>query len=262
MKIRRIDFSPDEFLVGTLSLTEEECGLYWRACALIYSVGGPVEVDHLRAVSKLHGRSFNVTIARLVETGKLYYKDGLLSQKRCEKEIENALKRSRKGSENISKRWRKQSENKATSAEINEVADEVVLLARLPSTINHQPSTNKEKETTPDGVSKKAAPRRSRIDPGWQVDERDIAYALGKGRDQEWIDRQSEMFRDHHLKSGSLFVDWHAAWRTWVQRSQQYERTNGQSKSSVTAATERWNRSTQVMLDTLAERERAAAACH
>src|SRR5690242_7600440 len=36
-KVRRIDFSPDEFLSGVHDLTLEQIGAYWMVCSLIYS---------------------------------------------------------------------------------------------------------------------------------------------------------------------------------------------------------------------------------
>jgi uncharacterized protein YdaU (DUF1376 family) len=44
-KVRRVDFSPDEWIAGTRELTMEERGAYWDVCALIYSRGGPIPDD-------------------------------------------------------------------------------------------------------------------------------------------------------------------------------------------------------------------------
>jgi uncharacterized protein YdaU (DUF1376 family) len=44
-KIRRIDYSPDEFLVGVAGMSAEEIGVYWVIVSLIYSSGGPIPVD-------------------------------------------------------------------------------------------------------------------------------------------------------------------------------------------------------------------------
>jgi hypothetical protein len=35
---------------------------------------------------------------------------------------------------------------------------------------------------------------------------------------------QLESFRDHHLKEGSRFVDWQAAWGTWIRNSERFAR--------------------------------------
>jgi uncharacterized protein YdaU (DUF1376 family) len=100
-KIWRIDFYADEWLAGTVGLTMEEEGLYVRACALIYSRGGPVTVDLLkRACRGEHGNRVNACLGRLVKLGKLDVSiDGVMS-KRCGNELEKARKRSEKQREN------------------------------------------------------------------------------------------------------------------------------------------------------------------
>ena len=45
MKIRRVNYSPDEFLAAISSLTVEEIGFYWVCCTLIYSKRGPIDAD-------------------------------------------------------------------------------------------------------------------------------------------------------------------------------------------------------------------------
>jgi hypothetical protein len=85
--------------------------------------------------------------------------------------------------------------------------------------------------------------RKSRISPDWQPDEQDYAYAIGKGYDLGWVAWEAERFRDHHLKNGSRFADWNAAWRTWVQRAADFSRdirsrpaAGGTQSSSILAA--------------------------
>lgn len=73
-KIRRVDFSPDEWLAGTRELTLEERGAYWDVCALMYSRGGPIPDDRkwLRQVLGADRvRTVHRLIERLVAIGKL-----------------------------------------------------------------------------------------------------------------------------------------------------------------------------------------------
>jgi hypothetical protein len=93
MKVRRIDFSPDEFLAGTIELSDAECGLYWRLCSLIYSRGRAVSRDELRAVSPSHGNTFNALLRRLIALGKVIPNDADLIVKRCANELETVGKR-------------------------------------------------------------------------------------------------------------------------------------------------------------------------
>jgi hypothetical protein len=49
------------------------------------------------------------------------------------------------------------------------------------------------------------------------------------------IERELSKFRDHHLRSDTMWSDWDAAWRTWIQRAGDFERgdngrTNGMGR--------------------------------
>jgi uncharacterized protein YdaU (DUF1376 family) len=115
MKVRRVDFYPDEWLAGTFGLTAAERGVYITLCALIYSHGGPIKADGLAKVCGLHGNAFRSIKSRLVELGKIFENAGEITVKRCEKELENA---------------RKRLENKKSRAEVNDL--------QATPTINHQ----------------------------------------------------------------------------------------------------------------------------
>jgi DNA-binding PadR family transcriptional regulator len=48
------------------------------------------------------------------------------------------------------------------------------------------------------------------------------------------IERELSKFRDHHLKTGAMWSDWDAAWRTWIQNSGEFERgQNGHQRQPV-----------------------------
>jgi uncharacterized protein YdaU (DUF1376 family) len=68
----------------------------------------------------------------------------------------------------------------------------------------------------------KPVKRKSAIRETWEPDERDRSYAKSRGMTDSEIAADAEKFRDHHLKKGSVFKDWNAAWRTWCQNRGQY----------------------------------------
>ncbi len=152
MKVRRIDFSPDEWIAGTVDLTLAERGVYITACSLIYSRGGSVSTIVLRAFCRDDLRIFKRALARLLELGKLDIKDGYLTQKRCVSELEKARKRSAIASENVSNRW-------SQSNQINAIDNTTVLQG---GKANHQPSTiNHQLESSPNGDSPVSPERRN-----------------------------------------------------------------------------------------------------
>lgn len=115
-KIRRVDFYPDDFIAGTVALSLVERGLFWTACAMIYSHGGPIEEADLRRLCPSHGRTFRIALDRLLALGKvLRQSDGKLDAKRCQSELKRAANRVANAYQNGSKGGR-------PSNEINAVA--------------------------------------------------------------------------------------------------------------------------------------------
>jgi hypothetical protein len=103
MKIRRVDFYPDDWLGGTAILTHEERSVYITVCACIYSRGGPVEIRHVRKFCPGHGfkRAFDGLIAK----GKITRNErGEVDQKRCATELLRASKRTENGLKSDSNR--------------------------------------------------------------------------------------------------------------------------------------------------------------
>jgi uncharacterized protein YdaU (DUF1376 family) len=95
-KVRRIDWSPDEYIGGTFGkLTVAEHGVYIIVLSLIYSNSGPIQNDvkHItRACADTHWRTVKAALAGLVAKGKLTVSpDGRwLTNGRAEIEINRA----------------------------------------------------------------------------------------------------------------------------------------------------------------------------
>jgi uncharacterized protein YdaU (DUF1376 family) len=139
MKIRRVDFSPDEWIAGCVGLDNAERGLYITACALIYSHGGPIEIEHLRASCRDHGGAFKRQLNRLQTLGKLTANGSQITNKRCENELENANKRSENARQNVARRWNN-----------NEVDDtKPIQPVKLRRNANHQPSSTNHQNNPP-----------------------------------------------------------------------------------------------------------------
>lgn len=101
-KIRRIDFSPDEWLSGTLTMKADERGCYITVCALIYSNGGPIpdsDRDLIHACNVTPERWAKIKNA-LIGAGKIVATGGMIGNRRCEIELEKARNRTEKAREN------------------------------------------------------------------------------------------------------------------------------------------------------------------
>lgn len=70
----------------------------------------------------------------------------------------------------------------------------------------------------------KASRKRTSLPSPFPLNETMRAFAASKGLDPPRIAREFEKFCDFHRSKGSLFVDWQAAWRTWVGNAVEYSR--------------------------------------
>jgi uncharacterized protein YdaU (DUF1376 family) len=251
MKVRRIDFYPDDWLAGTGMLTIDERGVYVTAVAAIGSEGGPITPDHLRKLCPGHKRVFNRVLDQLLMLGKLYEtEDGKLGQKRCETELKQARNRIETSRENGQKGGRPSSKNK----EITKPAGSARGRASSTTTIT---TTNEEKGS----LSRATKERRSGVRPDWHPDAKGIAFARERaGWGMPRISEEAERFRDFHRGKGNLFADIDAAWRTWVMNSEKFERgSRGRSirQSPITALYEgAWRAAEQSEREQADRRER------
>src|SRR6185436_19778560 len=89
-KIRRVDFYFDDWIGGNVPLTLAERGLFWTACAMIYSHGGLIELADLRRLCPGRGRAFKTALDRLLALGKLYQLGDKIGSIRAELELKRS----------------------------------------------------------------------------------------------------------------------------------------------------------------------------
>jgi len=92
-KIRRIDFSPDEWIAGTLGMSLEEEAIYLRLVVRIYSHGGalPADPSELARLCGVRPQTMRRILPKLMP--KFVETDGKLTSNRCETEIKLAQNR-------------------------------------------------------------------------------------------------------------------------------------------------------------------------
>lgn len=69
----------------------------------------------------------------------------------------------------------------------------------------------------------KPARRKTAIKFDWEPSEKNREDARRYDLSVSTVSIEAEKFRDHHLKNGSVFKDWNAAWRTWCQRVKEFQ---------------------------------------
>lgn len=111
-------------LTGFMALTLEERGAYQTLLDLIYDRGGPI-LDNERLIAGYMGcsvRKWRAIRDELIAKRKIRInRDGLITNDRAEKELENSAKTSRKLSESGSKGGRNRAENEKKPNENNEI---------------------------------------------------------------------------------------------------------------------------------------------
>lgn len=90
MKVRRVDYFPDDFLVGVSGMPLDEIGAYWVTCSLIYSRGGPIPNDDnwIAGILKCNPRTWRAIRDRLMKRSKLRLTpEGMITNGRAETEL-------------------------------------------------------------------------------------------------------------------------------------------------------------------------------
>ena len=161
-KVRRVDFHPDEYIVGASALTFEEQGVFWMICALVVSHGGPIDADYKRLGALGHVRPSKAEriVDRLIEMGKITKNGSKLVQKRAETQLKLAQNRIENASKNAQKRWSEPKENNHLE---DATAYRPSIANHQPSTINHQPPNKKTR-----------ASRASAFDEFWSLYPRKV----------------------------------------------------------------------------------------
>jgi uncharacterized protein YdaU (DUF1376 family) len=211
MKVRRVDFFPDEYLSGVQSkLTAAEQGVYWFICARIYSEGGPIDRDdgYVARACILRADQATRIIDRLLATGKLRLDGAKLSSKRCLDVLKSTSSRIEEARLNGSKggRPRKNSEE-------NQQKEKAEGLNPEKLTTNQQPATNNLFAL--DETSKPPS-KRVRTLEAVTVDAEAKALA-----DEAHVDPQTELarFKDWCRAKGRTFRDYRAAYHNWLRKA-------------------------------------------
>ena len=114
---------PDNFIAGTVGLTLEEKGAYSLVLDLIYVRGGPVpdEPRYIAGVCNCSVRKWNAIRQRLIDLGKIEAVDGVLLNRRAEKELEISSKSAQERAESGAKGGNKTAEKQAETSKVKDL---------------------------------------------------------------------------------------------------------------------------------------------
>ncbi len=89
-----------------------------------------------------------------------------------------------------------------------------------PSRTIIEPSREPSREPPLDPPERKR--RAVQLPDDWTPNDRNIEDAFQRKFSGQEIDHEADQFRNHHIAKGSRFVDWDAAWRTWLGNARKF----------------------------------------
>lgn len=230
-KIRRVDYSPDEFLSGTSDLDVAEKGAYWVVCSLIYSRGGPVPDDAkwIATVAGCSVRMWTKLRDRLVTLGKLQIEAGFISNRRAAAELfkaENRVAAAREAAEESARVRRERLEKERLLRENKELAQAD---ASPNAQANHQPPTTKERED-----SHSQAGRASPLPAGWQPSEALLERARKCRPDivPARLKLETQAFTSRKRSDNAHSHNWDEAFINWILKTKIGGQENGSQRTS------------------------------
>lgn len=140
-----------DFITGTIGMTLEEKGAYSILLDLIYDRQGPVP-DEPRTIAGICGcsvRKWNTIRARLIDLGKIYAHDGMISNKRADKEVKKGAKERRERSESGVKGAQKREKNKVDNNQNNNLAEKQLKHSQKPEARSQIPDTRSSNSIVP-----------------------------------------------------------------------------------------------------------------
>ena len=102
-----------------------------------------------------------------------------------------------------------------------------------PDTAQPRPANPPQVSIDPkQGLKKNHKARQCVLPEGFEPDETGFSLARDTGL---VISEELEAFKDHHGANGSTFIDWQAAFRTWLRNSLKFKRNAPRNGSSAPA---------------------------
>lgn len=204
-----IRFFGDDWLSGTQDLSLEERGALVTIVALTAATGQPPALDFQRLARRFGctpGKAKKV-IAALEDLGKIAIEGNAVHNARALSETEFSQKKSEKQSENASARWSKKSEK---SNKNNDRPDAMA----VPRECQPEPEPELKKKEAK-ASSKKS--RKTSMPEDAICSPELIAIAAEEGHGEAEALAQFDRFKSSALANGRKYASWKAAWRNWFR---------------------------------------------
>ena len=185
-------------------MSAQEVGLYTMLLCRMYEESGPIE-DHALRLSTYCGMrqaTFEKTLQKLVDLGKITRADGLLFNERARDEISNRAHDLKIASKAGKASAKKRQQNQSQCA-----------------TPVQRPFNDTDTDTDTDtnvSLPKKPARKKCRIPENAVISDAQIRAAAKRGHSLQEAEAQFSKFKNDALAKGKSFVDWDRAFITWL----------------------------------------------
>lgn len=222
-------FHIGDYASATRHLTWDEDMAYRRLIDAYYTREAPIPTD-MRQVYRLvmaTTEDQRLAVDTILNEFFTYTDDGWVNT-RCDSEIEAFRIKSTKASQSAQSRWRN-ANGKQTDSERNANASLNVCERIETGCEGNAPKTNpKTNISKPKGLDSALPKKGTQLPDGFQPNDTGIRYAEARNIDTEV---EFESFCNWHKAKGTLMKDWQAAWRTWCDKSQQFQAKGGKGAS-------------------------------
>jgi uncharacterized protein YdaU (DUF1376 family) len=219
-KIFRFDCYPHDWLLDTSRLTPEDRGIYVQIVMLIYARGGQIDNDAkwIAGSCNCSTRLVAASISRLVQMDFIQLSDGIITQKRAGRELNNKRAQIEKGVNG----GRKSVETKQESIDNNDLPTSAK--ASDPPSTNPIPNPIPIESKPPEPPSF-APPEyfgRMRLDPqispAWLTEcQSEMGWAEKVAMDV-WTKFSGYQTRKVGQAAQKTSDEWLAEWRTWYRK--------------------------------------------
>ena len=222
MKLPSWQFYPGDWRKdpGVQALNYEERGIWFEVLLLMYESeergklllnGNPMPMDRLARLLGLDEDKINRTINTLLELGvaSTYPKTGIIHNRRMVRDEEFRRKKSKAG----------------------HIGGGNPMFQKGKSNPYYDKQKDKQIDKQKIGSSSSSSSsisfkKKSKI--GYPLDFTVSETMINLAREKGWPDPNSEIeaFKDHHVAKDSRFLDWGAAFRTWLRNAKKFSRGN------------------------------------
>ena len=238
-----IKWYPKEALDGMVQLEPLEELAYRRLLDLIYVTGNRV-VDDDRRLGRMTktGRRWKQIKSSLLAFEKIYVKDGLIRNKKCDAILaqygRDMAQKSAAGKSSAGKR-KSLSPNKSTSTDDMSVVRSSTATKAATKATRKKESQSLDSSPKGEGACSPKKPilrrKRSALPEDWTVPPEwlEAAKAYSDERDLSGIDWADEAagFHAYHTARGSMMALWKSAWTTWVRNAVKWCREDASGKA-------------------------------